>query len=940
MKNLNLNLNLLLLCFSILPLQLFSQGKFSKDEQEKLSRAEYLFEENNFISALPLYLDFEKKYKSEIFFKYKIGICYLNKPDEVEKAIPYLEQCHSLEPSLKDVSLYLGLAYLKDYKFDMALELFNQYVKQKPSADMIALVNRYISNAENGKTIVSNQVKSLVENIGDPINTEHSEYVPLISTDGSVLIFTYRGNRSKGGLQNKSFKSDPDGIYYEDIFISYRLGEEWLTPEGIGDNINSNQHDAAIALSADGQKMFIYKSSAKIKGDIYISYLKGDEWSVPEPMGENINSKSWEGSCSLSSDENILYFSSERPGGFGGRDIYRSHKMPNGEWGKAENLGPAINTKLNDDAPFIHPDGITLFFSSQGHTSIGGYDIFSSVLLNEKWSVPENLGYPINTTGDDIYYVITASGEKGFYSSSKANGKGLQDIYSVTPAFPGVKPVLALVLGAITADGEPVEAKIFVTDVEKGELISEFNSNAVSGKYILALTPGKNYKLAFEVEGYEQQIEYIDIKSLDTYVQVAKDLHFYKDESEKLSSAIQPEPIQNMIRQELEKVKQDNTKENYEAKVYNQILKEHGDEKVEDVNFYITLPPETSQKQLNNVNSIASVEKTVSPEGVQVLKAGPYKTFLEAEIARHQLKKADESFSKTIVTVNDKGNEKTVKEFYPEMYTKTYDKPLTADVDFQEQKTGGDNAVKVNNKTNELISDNANYKNLVVDLGNVSMEGLSFKLELGSFENPDDFTLQHLEKYGKIEKKLYDDGKTRYSMGPFTTLAEAEEFRQMIVKKEPQTSDAFVTVFYFGQRKKVEEFFNQPCDPVIAFEFLKEFIGKDLNDEKIYNEFIKKCGKYTCDGLVFRVQIGAYRHPKNFKYKNLDEFGSADITDYPDGITRFTMKEFNSISDAEIFRKKVIKKGTKDAFITAFHNGERKLLDEVILNNFFLRREL
>lgn len=923
----------------ILPLQLFSQGKFSKEEQEKLSRADYFFEENNFIAALPLYLEFEQKYSNEVFFKYKTGICYLYKPDEIEKSISYLEQSYSQRPELEDVLLYLGKAYLRNNKFDKAIETLDLYLKEKQSADNTEDAKRNISNAKNGKILVAKEIKTTIKNIGEPINTKNSEYVPLISADGAVLIYTFRGEQSKGGLQNKSFKPDPDGIYYEDIFISYKLGTSWLTPESIGDNINTKQHDAAIALSPDGQKLFIFKSSKKNKGDIYISHLKGEEWSIPIPLGKNINSKFWEGSCSLSSDENILYFSSERPGGFGGRDIYRSLKMPDGEWGEAENLGPKINTKFNDDAPFIHPDGVTLFFSSQGHSSMGGYDIFSTLDLNGTWTDPANLGYPINTTGDDIYYVITASGEKGYYSSSMANGFGLQDIYSVTPAFPGVKPVLALILGAITVDGDPVEADIYVSDAETGAEISKFNSNSVSGKYILALTPGKNYKLAFEVEGYDQHIEYVDIKSLDAYVQVAKDMHFFKNESGKLTTAIQAEPIQEMLQQGLSKAKAENTQENYDAKVYNQILKEHGDKKEENIEYFISLPENTSEQQIEDIEGITTVQKTVNNQGVAVIKAGPYKSLLEAEIARHQLIKEDNDFSKVEVTVDDNGTEKTVKEFYPNMYTKDFDEPLITKVDFKEQESGGENSLKVNTASKEQVKDNENYKQLVVDLGKVNLDGLSFKLELGAFENPDDFKLQHLEKYGKIEKKVYEDGITRYSMGPFKTLEEAEAFRQMIVEKEPETSDAFVTVFYFGQRKKVEEFFN-PCDPVIAFEISREFINQDLNDEKVYNSFIQKCGKYFCDDIVFKVQIGAYRSPENFKYKHLNEFGDAEIIAYPDGITRFTMKEFKTLAEAEAFRQKVIKKGTKDAWITAFYNDERKLLQEVIENNFFRKREL
>jgi hypothetical protein len=176
-------------------------------------------------------------------------------------------------------------------------------------------------------------------------------------------------------------------------------------------------------------------------------------------------------------------------------------------------------------------------------------------------------------------------------------------------------------------------------------------------------------------------------------------------------------------------------------------------------------------------------------------------------------------------------------------------------------------------------------------------------------------------------------------MGPFKTLAEAEEFKQMLADKEPEAKDALVTVFVFGARKTAEEYKKQ-CDEEMVFKYAKDFIGKDLNDKVVYNDMLQKLGTFNCNDFVFKVQIGAYRFPKNFKYdKVAAKHGPAEIKEYPDGITRFTMKSFKNIAEAEVFRQEMIKMGIKDAWITAEYKGERKLLEELFRNNFFFTKQ-
>ena len=163
-----------------------------------------------------------------------------------------------------------------------------------------------------------------------------------------------------------------DGQYYEDVVVSYKKDGKWSDPESIADNINTNGHDASIAISIDGQRLFIYKQTSKDGGDVYSSDLNGDNWSKPERLEGDVNTKEWEGSATLASDGKTLYFSSDRVGGFGGRDIYSAKLQSDDSWGEVKNLGPVINTRFDDDAPFIHADRRTLYYSSKGHNSMVG----------------------------------------------------------------------------------------------------------------------------------------------------------------------------------------------------------------------------------------------------------------------------------------------------------------------------------------------------------------------------------------------------------------------------------------------------------------------------------------------------------------------------------------------------------------------------------------
>ena len=319
--------------------------------------------------------------------------------------------------------------------FDNALVYYKRY-EQKTLGDKnyrgddkvpLSEVQRRIFECENGREFMANPANYSIVNVGTSINSEWRDYAPVLNGDETIMIFTSR--RKEGNLNENV---DVDNIPFEDIFISKKVDGKWTRAENIGNIVNTTSHDSNLALSADGHQLYIY--SPENEGDIYVSEQKDGTWSVPQPLSDAINSSYMENSISISPDKQRLFFASNRPGGYGGIDIYVSEKDKKGNWGKSKNLGPMINTEYDEEGPFIDYDGKTLYFSSMGRKGMGGHDVFKAEYdsVDGKWNEPVNLGYPINTPDNDVYFVSTKDGKRGYYASVRTDGMGYQDIYMVS----------------------------------------------------------------------------------------------------------------------------------------------------------------------------------------------------------------------------------------------------------------------------------------------------------------------------------------------------------------------------------------------------------------------------------------------------------------------------------------------------------------------------
>jgi len=505
--------------------------KSNKVFKQKFFVAENLLLSENYHEALKVYFELNDMDSLNFNIKWKIGLCFIHEGDKKSEGIPFLESAcehissnyfydeHTERNAPPQALRDLAHAYHLNYQLDTSIAVYGQFRKylDEKNTDEISEINHQIKMCKNAREVMANPLNVIITNLGSAINSTAAEHSPVIAGDEGVLMFTSRRKEGTGKLITE------DGKFYEDIYVSEKEAGVWQAVYPIDTNINTPGHEATIGLSVDGQILFIYKDDDG-NGNIYRSELMGDSWSKPMKMGPSVNSEAWETNAVISADGRTLFFVSDRDGGFGGRDIYSCRMLPNGEWSLATNLGHMINTPYDEDAPFFHPDGVQLLFSSNGHKSMGGFDIFSSERSEEgNWTKPENIGYPINTADDDIFYITSPDGKRAYYAANKRGGFGQQDIYMIS--MPEAEDKKLTVLSGVVADqlgNVPGLAEIIVIDNETGEVYGIYSPNSSTGKYLLILPQGRNYDISFKADGHMYHTEQLYIERNSAYAEINK----------------------------------------------------------------------------------------------------------------------------------------------------------------------------------------------------------------------------------------------------------------------------------------------------------------------------------------------------------------------------------------------------------------------------------
>ncbi len=554
------------------------QKSFAQADADAVKLADEMYGYGDKKDALDVYLQAVSLNPKNARANFMAGRCY-EETNEKDKSVKYLEKAYQLDPKISpDIHYLIGRGYHFGAQFDKAIQNFNLYKKDLSTStasnkgDLIKKADKHIAECESGKIFYAKKATKELVNLGSVVNTEYEEYAPVISSDESIMIFTSRRQGTTGN------KKDRDNEFFEDIYVSKKdKGGKWGVPQNIGTAVNTEFHDATNGLSHDGKELYIYRETHG--GDIYKCIQTADgNWSKPERI-EHINTKYEEASITFSSDGKTMIFSSDRPGGKGRLDLYFCKLDDKGVWSQPANLSETLNTQYDEDSPFLTENGKFLYFSSSGHNTMGGYDIFKSTLEGDKWGKPENMGYPINTVDDDIYYVESGDGVHGYYASVRNGGQGEKDIYKITNAVPVeelVKDTLVskaeeVVKDSVKAEvteakaevkevkeeikeevkvavaepktfktitikgrvfdgqsGEPVQASIDVLD-EKGKVIKTITTSA-DGYYTFPLNEKKqrNYKLIVQTAGFVKKTISLSVKPSYEETETVQDLALSK----------------------------------------------------------------------------------------------------------------------------------------------------------------------------------------------------------------------------------------------------------------------------------------------------------------------------------------------------------------------------------------------------------------------------
>jgi outer membrane protein OmpA-like peptidoglycan-associated protein len=483
--------SLLFLVVSILVTPLQAQNKILAD-------AERYFGIRNYDQAFPLFEQAIKEGAKDPAVHYKAGLC-LQKSADLNtqiKAIPFLDFALANSNSLPAITHFeLGDLYLKNENLEKAIASYEKY-KSLTTADKKAqaMADKAITTARVAITFMSVPRDFKVYSMGQNVNTQYTEYNPVVSADESVLAFT--------GLRPNTGKTRSGDKFIEEILLSNNQSGTWSLPQVV--NVFSEYNVGTAGISPDGQKMLIFIGGASDPGNLFQINRSGNDWSKPTLISPVINSLSLETTASITPDGKTIYFASDRKGGKGGLDIYKTTMQANGTWSAPVNLGAPVNTEANEDAPFIHPDQKTLYFTSDGHNTMGGRDIFKTTSVGSAWTNPENMGYPVNTTANDNYFTLLADGRRAYFSSDRKGGLGAQDIYYIDmPESSSI--ALTMIKGKIldAETNKPIPTKIYLIDNETDKKLDfVYSPDPETGMYLVILPPAKNYDMVIESEGF------------------------------------------------------------------------------------------------------------------------------------------------------------------------------------------------------------------------------------------------------------------------------------------------------------------------------------------------------------------------------------------------------------------------------------------------------
>ena len=427
-------------------------------------------------------------------------VCFEMK--EYRKAAEYFQKAVDLDPDFFPMIYYnMGNAWMAIGEYEQAGDSYKKMLSYDGISERYRQIARQkIKNCNFAITAIQNPVPFDPVDLGPAINTRDDEYWPTLTADEQTLIFT------------RQIKKDPEGRRVpvnlrEDFFVSYNIGDEWSVARSIGPPLGSDLNEGAPSLTADGRLIFFTacnREDGMGSCDIYFAERSGNEWGEPVNPGDPVNTSAWEAQPSVSPDGKTLYFASNRRGGKGNMDLWYTLLNENGDWETPVNMGEIINTEGNEMSPYIHVDNQTLYFSSDGHTGMGGYDLFVTRRDDKgEWSEPENLGYPLNTHFDEMGLIVNARGDKGYFSSDRMSGE-VRDIYSFELHY-DVRPLEVSYMKGTVYDADSrrrLDAGFELIDLNTAETVIRSYSDPNTGEFLIPIATGRDYALNVSRSGY------------------------------------------------------------------------------------------------------------------------------------------------------------------------------------------------------------------------------------------------------------------------------------------------------------------------------------------------------------------------------------------------------------------------------------------------------
>jgi tetratricopeptide (TPR) repeat protein len=485
------------------------------------------FRHRNFLSAIPIYDRELKNDPENLKVRYRLGLCYLNTRVNRQQAVSLLEEV-ARDPDVgEDVFIHLGKAYLLSNRLDEAILTFEKFASLKPRrADE---VEHYLEQCQNALEMMTDPVNVSFQNLGKEINSSEPDYYPFIDKDEMTLVFTTRRKENFGGK-----KIEIDGYRSSDVYQSTMHNGHWTEAKNIGRNINGILDEQVVGMRPDGLEMYVYLDHIEKYGDLYVAGRNdlSSDFSRPKRCDAIINEEIESSGC-MTEDGNLMIFA-RRDKLNDNSDLYISHRLPNGKWGIPQLLPDVINTAYNEDMPYLSYDGKTLYFASEGHSSMGGYDLFKTTWDQEAntFSKPENLGYPINSTDDDRSICVTRDNKLAYVSSFREEGFGDLDIYRVK--FDDTEPVSVIYTGnfilgdsAAAKHVKHYDVRITVTDT-RSNAEYRYIPQSKTGRYVMAL-PAGTYKLVTYSKGYARYREDLVVSDMGRVnLERHKDFHLRK----------------------------------------------------------------------------------------------------------------------------------------------------------------------------------------------------------------------------------------------------------------------------------------------------------------------------------------------------------------------------------------------------------------------------